>query len=117
MESFLPDTVKVILLALIALAFVGSRLARRFPDIAWLQFFRLPVRQMSEAERSKRRRAANRIAALEIMFAGILLPVVYFLSSVMFFSEPKTLPTIIVFAGSFICFGLGIWVLASNRQP
>jgi len=45
MEAFLPDTVKAILLGLIAIAFVLNRLSRRLPQFAWLQVFRLPVTQ------------------------------------------------------------------------
>jgi hypothetical protein len=114
MESFLPDSVKAILLGLIAIVFVLNRLSRRLPHVAWLRAFRFPVIQMSEEERERRRRSGNRMAALEIAFAGLALPAVYFLSSVMFFSEPKTIPTIIVIACSVLCLGIGIWVLVRN---
>jgi sterol desaturase/sphingolipid hydroxylase (fatty acid hydroxylase superfamily) len=115
MESFLPDTVKAILLALIAIVFVLNRLSRRLPHVAWLQVFRLPVIQMSEEQRARRRRAGNQMAALEIVLAGLALPAVYFLSTIMFFSEPKTIPTMIVTACSILCIVLGIWIFAWNR--
>jgi hypothetical protein len=115
METFLPDTVKAILLGLIAFAFVLNRLARRLPDVAWLQVFRLPVRQMSEEQRARRRRSSNRMAALEIVVAGLALPLVYFVSTIMLFSEPKTMPTIIVGASSVLCIALGIWIFVQNR--
>ena len=114
METFFPDSVKAVLLGLIAIAFVLSRLANAFPDVVWLQVFRLPVRQMSEEERSRRRRSANRMAALEITLAGLALPLVYFISTVMFFSEPRTIPTIIVTASSIFCIALGIWIFVRN---
>ena len=114
MESFLPDTVKAILLGLIAIVFVLNRLSRRLPHVAWLQVFRLPVIQMSEEQRARRQRSGNRMAALEIVVAGLALPVVYFLSTIMFFSEPKTIPTIIVTACSVLCIGLGIWLFVRN---
>jgi hypothetical protein len=106
--------VKAILLGVIAVVFVLSRLARARPDITWLQVFRLPVIQMSEQERTRRRRSANRMAALEIILAGFVLPLVYFISTVMFFNEPKTIPVIIVTGCSILCIALGIWIFARN---
>ena len=113
-ETFLPESVKAVLLGLIAIVFVLSRLARWFPHVAALQFFRLPVIQMSEEQRTKRRRSGNRMAGLEIVLAGIILPLLYFGSTIMFFSEPKTIPTIIVGACSVLCIGVGLWIFARN---
>ena len=115
METFLPHSVKAILLGLIALLFVLSRLARALPHVSWLQVFRLPLVQMSEEQRARQRRSANRMAALEIVLAGLALPLVYFVSTIMFFSEPKTVPTIIVTVISVLCFALGIWIFVRNR--
>jgi hypothetical protein len=115
MESILPRWVNAILLGLIAVAFVMNRVSRQLPHVAWLQWFRLPVIHMSEEQRARRRRAGNRMAALEIVLAGLALPVVYFLSTIMFFSEPKTVPTVIVTACSVLCIALGIWIFARNR--
>lgn len=70
MDAFLPDTVKAILLGLIAIMFVLSRLARRFPHVAVLQVFRLPVIQMSETERERRRRSGNRMAGFCVLSSG-----------------------------------------------
>jgi len=114
METFLPASVKAILLGLIAVAFVLSRLAHWFPQVAWLQIFRLPVIKMSGQQREKRRRFGNRMAGLEIVFAGVMLPLVYFGSTIMFFSEPQTIPTIIVTACGALCIALGIWVFVRN---
>jgi hypothetical protein len=113
-ETFLPESLKAILLGLIATAFVLSRLAHWFPHVAWLKVFRLPVVQRSEEQREKRRRLGNRMAGLEMVFAGIVLPLLYFGSMIMFFSEPQTIPIIIVTACSAICIALGIWILVRN---
>ena len=115
MESFLPDSVKAILLGLIAVVFVLSRLAPRFPDVAWLQMFRLPVRHMSEEEKARRRRRANLMAGIEIILAGLILPLLYLASKVMMFNEPTPPGLMIVGACSLACIGLGIWVIARNR--
>ena len=114
MEVFLPDTVKTILLGLIAIAFVLNRLSRRLPHVAWLQVFWLPVLQVSEEQRARRRRSGNRMAALEIVVAGLVLPLVYFVSTMTMFSEPRTVPTLIVSACSVLCIALGMWVFVRN---
>jgi len=114
MARFFSGTVKAILLGLIAIVFVLSRLARSRPDIGWLQVFRLPVVQMSDEQRIGRRRSANRLAALEMIIAGFALPAVYFISTLIFFNEPKTVPTIIVSGCSVLCIAAGIWIFARN---
>ena len=114
METFLPNSVKAILLGIIALVFVLSQLARWLPHVAWLQLFRLPVIQMSEEQKAKRRRSGNRMAGLEMVLAGVVLPLLYFGSTIMFFSTPQTIPTIIVTAGSVLCIALGIWMFVRN---
>jgi len=114
MDAFLPDKVKAILLGLIAIVFVLSRLARRFPHVAVLQVFRLPVIQMSEAQRERRRRSGGRMAGLEIVLAGLALPFLYFASTIMMFNEPTAAGTMIVTACSVLCIALGIWVFVRN---
>jgi small neutral amino acid transporter SnatA (MarC family) len=115
METFLPDSVKAILLGVLAIVFVLSRLAREFPNVGWLQVFRFPLVQMSKEEKERRRRSGNRRAALEIVIAGLALPLVYFISTVMFFSEPRLMPTLIVTACSILCVSLGVWIFVRNR--
>ncbi|MFN2578357.1 MAG: hypothetical protein ABR607_11770 [Pyrinomonadaceae bacterium] len=114
LERLLPDSVKAILLGVITIAFVLSRLPRWFPDVGWLQVFRIPMIQMSEEQRAKRRRFSNRTAGLEIILAGLVLPLLYFASTIMLFNEPQALPTIIVTACSGLCLALGIWILIRN---
>jgi hypothetical protein len=114
METFLPDSVKAILLGVIAIVLVLSRLARWLPDVVWLQVFRLPVIQMSEEQRAKRRRSGNRMAGLEMVLGGIVLPLLYFGSTIMFFSEPQAIPIMIVIACSLLCIVLGIWIFVRN---
>ena len=114
MISLLSETTRAVLFGVIVVAFGLNRLARALPHIAWLQVFRLPVRQMSEEERERRKRTANRLAGLEIIIAGMVLPFLYFVPTFMMFNEPKMLPMIIVGVCSVICIGLGIWILARN---
>lgn len=114
MESFLPDSIKALLLGVLAIGFTLSRLARTFPDVAWLQYFRLPIRQMSEEERERGRRSANRLAGLQIILAGIVLPFLYLVSTVFMFNEPKALALTIVTACSIACIALGVWIFVRN---
>ena len=114
METFLPDSIKTILLGLIAIAFLLSRLAHWFPQVAWLQIFRLPVMQMSAEQREKRQRSGNRMAGLEMVLAGVVLPLLYFGTTIMFFSEPQTIPMIVVIACSALCIAFGIWNFVRN---
>jgi hypothetical protein len=114
-QAFLPDSVKEILLGLIAIVIVLAWLANRLPHVAWLQVFRLPILHMSEEEKARKRRQGNRMAALEIMVAGLVLPVLYMISTVMMFNEPKTIPTIVVSTCSLLCFAVGIWMFVRNR--
>lgn len=115
MEAFLPDTVKAVLLGLLAIVFALVWLARAHPAVAWLQVFRLPAIQLSEEQKRRRRRIANRQVALEIMVAGLALPLLYLVATVMLFNDFKTLPTIIVAGCSVLCIAVGIWIFVRNR--
>src|SRR5919109_5160430 len=114
MDALFPDRLKAILLGLIAIVFVLSRVARRFPDVAVLQVFRLPVIQMSDAERERRRRSGNRMAGLEIVIAGLAFPFLYFASTIMFFNEPTAIATVVVSICSVLCIAVGIWIFVRN---
>src|ERR1043166_1292460 len=96
MDSFLPNWVKAILLGIIVVAFGLNRLAVAFPEVDWLQKFRLPVREMTAAEKARRRKSANRLAGLEMILAGLILPFGYLASTVFMFSEPGTVAMIVV---------------------
>jgi hypothetical protein len=112
--DFLPDSVKVILLGILGVFFALSTLARKYPGIAWLQAFKRPQVQHSEEEQRRRRRFGNRMAAMEIMIAGLALPLVYMFATVFMFNDFGTLATIIVLASSAACIALGIWLFARN---
>ncbi|HKZ80970.1 MAG TPA: hypothetical protein VJ124_22045 [Pyrinomonadaceae bacterium] len=114
MESFLPDSVKAILVGLLAILLLLNRLARALPHVAWLQSFRLPVMRISEEQKAKRRRSANRLAGLEIILLGLALPLLYLFSTLILFNEPKATLMIIVTVSSVLCITLGIWVFARN---
>jgi hypothetical protein len=114
MDIFLSHTTRAILLGVIVIAFGLNRLARAFPDVAWLQVFRLPAWELSEEEKARRRRTANRRAGMEMVIAGLVLPLLYFIPTVMMFNEPKPWPMFLVGALSIACITLGIWMFARN---
>src|SRR2546428_2212860 len=115
LEAFLPDTLKTILGGVIATAIVLSWFAHRFQHVGWLRFFRLPAPDLSEEEQARRRQSANRQAAIEIILAGLVLPLLYAVATVMMFNDFRTVPTLIVGACSVACIGLGIWILSRSR--
>lgn len=114
MEAFLPDSVKAVLLVVLVIVFAFGWLARKHPEVAWLQAFRPPA--MSEEQKARRRRAANRMAGLEIIGAGLALALLYIVSTVMMFNDFKLIPTIIVGACSLLCIALGLWILVRPRS-
>ena len=114
MDIFLSHTTKAILLGVLAVGFGLNRLALVFPHVGWLQIFRLPKSQISDEQRARRQRSANRLAGLEMVIAGLILPLLYFGSTVLLFNEPKTGPMIIVGICSLICILVGAWIFARN---
>jgi hypothetical protein len=115
MDALFPDWLKLILLGMLGTFYGLSWLARKHPDVGWLQVFQLPTIQRSEEERARQRRFSNRMAAVEMILAGLVLPLLYALSTVMMMNNFHTLPTIIVLACSALCIGFGIWLLVRNR--
>jgi hypothetical protein len=114
MEAFLPDSIKTALLGVIAAVIVLGWLARRLPHVAWLQAFRFAQVQASEDEKERRRRSANRLAAGEMVLAGVLLPMGYAALTVMMFNDFEPLMAAAVAAGSVLCIAAGIWVYVRN---
>lgn len=116
MELFIPDSVKTIVVVLVVVGFVLTRLAVRFPDVAWLQIFRLPVREMSDEEKARQRRRASLMVGIQIILAGLALPLLYLISKVMMFDEPTSLGMIIAAGCMLACVALGVWVIARSRH-
>ena len=114
MELSLLDGIYAILLIAIVGGFILSRASRAFPHVEWLQYFRLPLREFSPEEKERRRRAGNRLAGLEMIGAGFILPVLYLFSTVLMFSGPGGIALLVVGVVSLCLIGLGIWVLVRN---
>jgi uncharacterized membrane protein len=103
-----------IILAVIALVFVGlTQLARRYPDIEWLRHFKMP--ELPAAQRERHRKRSERLAGIEMILVGVLLPLGYLLLTVMTFSSISPLWLTGVIAASALCIGFGIYALVKNR--
>jgi hypothetical protein len=115
MEFLFSDTLKAILLGILAVGCALGWLARRQSHIGWLQMFRLPTLQLGEEQKRARRRMANRIAGLELATAGLALPLVYIAATVFMFNDFDTVPTVLVLLASLACIVAGIVVFWKNR--
>jgi hypothetical protein len=102
------EKIKLVLLGVLALVYGFSALARRFPDVAWLQRLRYYPPRLSDAERAKIRRRSNINAGVELILVGLVLPMGYVVLTIMLFSDVTRTAMIVVFAGSALCVGLGL---------
>ena len=103
------------LIGFLALLFGMSALSRRFPHVAWLQLFRYHAPRLSEEQRAKIRQRANIHAGIELILLGIVVPMVYF-ATVMMFNEPTTTGTTIALASALLLIGLGTAAVWRNRR-
>jgi hypothetical protein len=113
-EAFLFDDVKAVLGGIVVVYFALAWLARAMPHVGWLQAFRLPTVHLSEEEKARRRRSANRMAAIEMILAGLVLPLGYLALTVMMFHDLARPATFVVGACSLALIGVGTWILARN---
>ena len=113
MEQLLPQSVQIVLLALIVIAFALSRAAKANPHISWLQVFRLG--ELTEAQRRRFRRQQDRIAGVELILAALVIPMAYVALKVMLFTAFTRGETLLVGALSLLCFGLGVFILIRTR--
>lgn len=88
MGAFVPEPLKTVFLGVLAAGILLAWVSRRLPGVQWLAPFRLAAFQPTEAQRAKHRRFGNIKAGVEIMLAGIAVPMLYLLSKVFMFNEP-----------------------------
>ena len=113
---FISDTVGTVLGSLFLLFLGLGWLARRRPDIAWLQPFNInPQAHLTQAQRDRLRKRASRHAGYEIILLGFAFPVIYLIGKVMMFDSPTPLGLAISGAGAFLCFTIGMIAIAKNR--
>jgi len=109
-------TIQLVLVGILAVTLGLAALSRRFPQAGWLQVFRYVKPRLSEEQQGKIRQSANIHAGIELILLGVVLPMVYFASSLMMFTDPTTPGTVLVGAGSVLLIGLGVTAIWRNRQ-
>lgn len=109
-------TVQLVLIAILAVVFGLSALSRRFPHIPWLQAFRYNRPRLSEEHQAQIRQRSNIYAGVELILLGIVVPIVYFGGTVMFFNTPTTTGTVLSLGGSLLLVGLGATAIWRNRR-
>jgi hypothetical protein len=102
------EKIQLVLVGVFVFVYGFSALARRFPDVAWLQRLRYDPPRLSDAQRAKIRRRANIHAGVELILLGIVLPMGYVALTMMLFSDVTRIAMTVVFAGSALCIGLGL---------
>lgn len=112
----MDDRIKLLLGGALALVFVLSRLARRFPDVAWLQPFRNAFPRPGEAEGARLRQRATAHVGAELILMGVALPLLYAAATVMLFNDFKARAIALVLVLSLLCIGLGITAIWRSRR-
>jgi hypothetical protein len=110
------DKIKLVLGGIVIALFGLSELSRRFPDVAWLQFFRFERPQLSEEQRGRMRRRASVLAGAELILLGLVLPIGYVVLTVMMFNDITRKAMAIVLTGSVVCIGLGITAIVRGYR-
>ena len=114
-ESFLPESVKMVLMGIVSVVIVLSALARRMPDVAWLQTFKLQDKRTEEQKR-KAQRSANILGGFEMILAGVALPAAYVILTVMLFNEPSQSVLLVIGAFSVLLIGIGVGVIVKAAR-
>jgi hypothetical protein len=112
----MSQTVQMVLAGILALLFGLSALSRRFPDVGWLQLFRIERPQLSDEQRARMRQRSTILAGLEMILLGIVIPAVYFIGTIMMFNEPTATGMVISLAASLLLIGLGIAAIVRSRR-
>lgn len=89
---------QLVLTGILAVVFGLAFLARRFPDVTWLQVFRFNPPHLREEQRA------------------MVLPLGYIALTVMLFNSFTPAGIALVAAGSLLCSGLGITAIWRNRR-
>ena len=109
-------TIQLVLGSFVILLIAISTLARRFPDVAWLQLFRLNTPQLSNEQRAKLRQRSNIDAGVELILIGVVVPFAYFAITMMTFNEPTILGAALAIGSSIVLVTLGTVAIWTNRR-
>jgi hypothetical protein len=110
-------TFQLALVGLMVVVFGLSALSRRLPDVVWLRAFRFNPPHLSQEQRATMRRRSDVLAGIELILLGIVLPLLYVASTLMFFNDFTGTATTLVLASSFLSIWMGITAIWRNRRP
>ena len=111
------QTLQIVALLLLGAVFGLSALARRYPHVGWLQPFRIERPRLSEEQQAKIRQRANIHAGVELILLALVLPIGYFIVTLMTWGDASTLGITLVLVGSVVLAGLGVTAIWRNRRP
>jgi hypothetical protein len=112
----MTDRLQLVLGGLVALVFGLSRLARRFPHVAWLRPFRDAWPRPTAAQRARTGRQTAFLAGAQLILMGVVLPFLYGAVTAMFFTDFTAKAVTLVLAGSILCIGLGVMAIWQSRR-
>ena len=112
----MSDTVKLVLVSILAVLFGLSALARRLPHVAWLRPFAGLFPRLGEAERARVQGRADVYAGIQLILMGLALPLLYVITTVMLFNTPSSTGIAVTFAGSVVLIVLGSLAIRSGRR-
>lgn len=109
------ETFQLAVMVLLGSLWGLATLARRRPDVTWLQPFRTAFPQPTEAQRQRQRRRADTHAGVELILLGLVIPIGYVALTLMTFSDTSAVGLTLAAAGSLLCIGLGVTAIVQNR--
>ena len=112
----MSDTIKLVLVSILAVLFGLSALARRLPHVTWLRPFAGLFPRLSEAERARVQGRADFYAGIQLILMGLALPLLYVITTVMLFNTPTSTGIAVTFAGSVVLIVLGALAIRSGRR-
>ncbi len=113
--SGVANLLKIILLGFLAAVYGLSALSRRYPHVAWLRAFRLEVK-VTEEQRAKRRRRAERIAGIELILVGLCAPIAYLIVTLMTWGDPSAIGLTVSSLVGVVLIALGVFAIVRNRS-
>lgn len=110
------DRFQLVAVAVMAAVWGLIAVARRRPDLHWLEPVRRAFPRSDEQQRVRQRRRADFTAGLQFLLLGIAVPLVVGVLKLAFFQSFSATELVVVFAISALCFALGIAAIRSSRR-
>lgn len=111
------ESFQAVAIAILGVLFGLSWLAKRYPNVTWLQGFHIPLPEVTEEQRERQRRRGQVYAGIEFILLGMIIPAVYFVMTVIFFTTPSRMGLALVALSSVLCFAIGIVAIWRSRKP